>query len=106
MFSDLLRKRLTDAMFETLIDSLWRDPESGEAVIEFTANASPSILNYDTKYSKIFGQYPKVMLLIDDGNGNELESQHVPVRNRTDGELTSIVYDLGEEFTGKIILYK
>ena len=77
-----------------------------QTVITFTATAAPTISGYNATYAATYGQYPKVVLLIDDGAGNELESQAVPVRNRTAGLLTSIVWDLGEAASGKIILTK
>lgn len=88
-----------------LIDTLWRDPPP-QKIFEFTDSAAPAIEDYDTEYADVFGQYPKFVLLIADGDGNELESQHVPVRYRTDGLLTRIAWDLGEQFSGKIIMYK
>lgn len=77
-----------------------------QAIISFTATASPTILDYDTTYAATYGQYPKFMLLLTDEDGNELESQSVPKRIITAGALTSIVWDLGEPATGKIIMYK
>lgn len=77
-----------------------------QAVISFTDTASPTISNYDTVYAATYGQYPKFLLLLTDEDGNQLESQSVPKRIITGGALTSIVWDLGEPATGKIIMFK
>lgn len=79
---------------------------SAQVIIEFAATAEPAIEDYDTVYAPSFGQYPKMVLLIYDDDGNEMESQSVPVRFKTAGQITRIAWDLGGEFSGKIILYK
>jgi len=106
LFTDLLRKRITDGMMDTLIESIWRDQWPDEVVIEFTASSAPAVEDYNTKYFSKFRNHPKTMLLIDDDDGNEVEFLATPTRFRTAGVLMRIAYDLGDPVSGRIILYK
>jgi len=82
---------------------LW-DAISGSEVIQLT-NATASIENYNSLYASKYGQYPKLMLFIDNA-GNEEESQQVPIRYKTNGLITRIAWDIPDLITGKIIISK
>lgn len=79
------------------------------AVIYFSETDQPSIENYDVDYAGIYGQHPKVMLLVFDDDLNEQEILQVPKRYKTDNVLMRIAWDeypLPEVCSGKIIIYK
>lgn len=77
------------------------------AVISFVQNANPSVLNYQEDYAALYGPYPRVILLTldPDSDDNMLERADVPKRVMVADVLDSIVWDLGYEDSGIILLY-
>lgn len=72
--------------------------------ILFTANASPAITDYQTKWAAIFGPYPFARLFWIDENGDWIPWMQEPKYAVTAGLLQSITWNLGFEATGFIIL--
>jgi hypothetical protein len=79
-------------------------------VIPFTNTNNPSVDNYQTLYAENFGKYPKVMLIIRDSAGNDLESPMMPKRINSGGLLQQILWDVGDsvydKISGNIVLTK
>lgn len=75
------------------------------AIISFAATQYPSILNYQINYATSYGAYPKVLLFTFDENNDMLERADKPKRVILNDVLDSIVWDLGYEDSGIIILY-
>ena len=87
------------------LDILWRnDPNAIK--IEFSDTNTPKIENYQDDYAEDYGELPKVQLVTYDSEGVEWVRQEVPIWYRTDGKLTSIEYDLSDNYSGYIILSK
>lgn len=80
-------------------------PDVMPVVIGFESSV-PAVLDYDRDYASSFGQYPTVMLITVDGDGEETIRHVEPKRHKISGLLDSIVWDLGEVVTGFIILKK
>lgn len=79
-------------------------------VIPFNNTPTPSIHDYDRDYAWIYGQFPTVMLITVNKDENDQDVEVIrlvePKRNKLLGVLDSIVWDLGEEVTGYIVLKK
>lgn len=77
------------------------------AIIPFTLTSAPSVLNYQSKYSALYGAWPRVSLFTYDENDDLIERMEKPRRVIVEDKLDSIVWYLGEgmEDTGVIILY-
>jgi hypothetical protein len=110
-FNGLVSKPQTTPPGNTNLDWVFVDdsfiyfnrPQYSE-MIQVTATATPTVSNYQTRLAGIFGEYPKVRLFITDGDGNRYESMQNPKFIIVDDLVDSIVYDLGEEITGYILL--
>lgn len=72
--------------------------------IDFTADATPTISDYQTKWAATYGEYPdvKCIIMIDANNG--YQRQQMPQMTFVDGKLDSIYFDLGEKLSGYLIL--
>ena len=83
-----------------------------EFVFIFNETATPTIEDYNTLYSAVYGPHPKFLIIcyvddpLDADNTHEQPMQDVPVRQCVDGVLTTIIWDLSEELSGKIIMSK
>lgn len=81
------------------------------AVISFTQIQYPSVLNYQEDYAALYGPYPKVQLFTFEESTESgvddvmLERADKPKRVIVADVLDSIVWDLGYEDSGIIILY-
>lgn len=90
LFSDLLRKRITDSMMDTLIESLWRDPVSGGtgASITFSDTA-------DVNFTKTGDEVSAVTIGSTgdfyDSKGNKLEVSNGLIKSITQKTFTLIV---------------
>jgi hypothetical protein len=73
-------------------------------IFEFTNESNPSIKVYNTFYAATYGQFPHVSLYSIDEDGNRLEWMVKPKYILKNGLIDSIVYDLGSELTGIIVL--
>lgn len=79
-------------------------------IIKFTASALPTITNYNTLYAPMHGQFPRLNLIIDNGNGTRYERQQMPqfttltTGGGMDDLIDTIFWDLGEALTGWIII--
>ena len=82
------------------------EPYAIPAVVVFTATLTPTEANYAADYAPTYGLYPKVQLLVSDGAGNYFEKEQKPKWIYTDGVLTSLEWQFGEEITGIVILKK
>ena len=74
-------------------------------IISFILTQYPSILNYQEDYAALYGPYPRVQLYTFDEDDNMLERADKPKRVIVADVLDSIVWDLGYEDSGIIILY-
>lgn len=93
----IINGKLTAVTSTSSVDSL---------AVLFTNTQAPALEDYPHQYASIFGQIPMLTLLIDDEDGNELESQAVPVRYKTAGVISRIAWDLPDICSGKIIISK
>lgn len=75
------------------------------AIISFTATAAPGIINYQANYAALYGKYPRVSLITFDEDDNMIDRMEKPKRIIVADLLDSIIWDLGMEDTGIIILY-
>lgn len=73
-------------------------------IFKFTATATPTIPNYQTTYAATHGENPLLALRIPDEEGNIIDRREQAKFVMVKGRIDSIVYDLGEEQTGFIIL--
>jgi len=83
-----------------------------EFVFIFNETATPTITDYNTLYSAVYGPHPKLLIICyiedpnDADNDYEQEMQDVPTRICANGVLTGFAWDLSEELSGKIIMSK
>jgi hypothetical protein len=82
---------------------LWQNDPNAIRV-EFEDTQTPKIENYQDDYAEDYGELPKVQLVTYDSEGVEWVRQEVPIWYRTAGLLTSIEWDLSQEYSGYIIL--
>ncbi|MFA5934999.1 MAG: hypothetical protein WC827_03890 [Candidatus Paceibacterota bacterium] len=81
------------------------------AIISFTQTQYPSVLNYQEDYASLYGPWPRVQLFTFEESTESgiddvlLERHDKPKRNIAADVLASIVWDLGYEDSGIIILY-
>lgn len=79
-------------------------------VFEFTASATPTLSAYNTKYAPTHGQFPRLELIIDNGDGTRYRSMQMPLfTTLTSGGgvadlIDTIYWDLGEPLNGWIII--
>ena len=73
-------------------------------VIPFVNTSTPTIPNYNEDFASIYGQHPRLDIIVIDEDGNEWERKLDSIRHKTDGLITHITYDLAENFTGYIII--
>lgn len=79
-------------------------------VVQFTASALPTIADYNTDYAPTHGQFPRLELIIDNGDGTRYSRQQMPqFTTITSGNgladlINTIFWDLGEPLTGWIII--
>jgi len=80
-------------------------------IVAFTANALPTVTDYNTLYAPKHGQYPRIDMIIDNGDGTRYRSQLQPQFTTLtsgggqDDLIDTIFFDIGEELTGWIIIY-
>ena len=72
-------------------------------VIPFTATATPTISAYQATYAHVYGEYPVVECWLVDGTTRTLLMQP-PIISLSAGLIDSIMFDLGFENTGFIII--
>jgi hypothetical protein len=80
-------------------------PLTYKTIVEFTATATPTLADYQTNYSYLYGEYPTVILRTIDGDGNYIDRKEQAKFNMSGGLITSISWDLPEAETGYIIIY-
>lgn len=81
-------------------------------IIEFTASALPTVSDYNTLYAPTHGQFPRVELIIDNGDGTRYRSQQqmlfttLTSGGGLDDLIDTIYWDIGEgnEVSGWIII--
>ena len=72
--------------------------------IPFANTATPSIENYNIDYAEIYGQNPRLSVVVVDADGNQWERHIDNIRHLTAGLITRITWDLAETYTGYINL--
>jgi hypothetical protein len=80
-------------------------------IVRFTASALPTVINYNTLYAPTHGQFPRIELIIDNGDLTRYRSQQQPQFTTitlggtgTDDLIDTIYFELAEEKTGWIII--
>jgi len=79
-------------------------------IIRFTAQSTPTLLNYNTNYAPQHGQFPRLELIIDNGDGTRYSSMQRPLFTTltSGGGVTDLIdevsWDLGEPLNGWIII--
>lgn len=79
-------------------------------IFEFTASALPTITDYNTLYAPTHGQYPRLDIIIDNGDGTRYQKQQMPQFTTLtsggglDDLIDTIRWDFGEALTGWIII--
>jgi hypothetical protein len=98
-----LDKSAVDYSRRLELSILWQNDPNPKRV-EFEDTQTPKLIDYQTNYAEDYGELPKVQLITYDSAGVEWVRQEVPIWYRTDGLLTSIEWDLSQEYSGYIIL--
>lgn len=100
IFSKHLSRTALDNIRSRDVSILFKTREK----IIFSETSTPKIENYQENFVYLYGNFPDVTLIVDQGDGVEWEMQQVPIRNYIDEKLDNIVWDLPESLSGYIIL--
>lgn len=73
-------------------------------IIPFVNTNAPTIPNYNVNYAAVYGQSPRLDLIVIDENGNDWDRKLDSTRHKTGGLITHITYDLSENYSGYIII--
>lgn len=104
---DLLDKSARDAAEAVEKDAMWKGQKPTK--LPFTGQSTPTISDYNTLYAAIYGQNPKLILeLISNEDGTKYNSMQNPLFTFIEvggvDVIDTIRWDLGEPYSGKIIL--
>jgi hypothetical protein len=99
----------------TFIGTTVDNPDTNSIVVpkdifKFTASALPTITDYNTLYAPAHGQYPRLDIIIDNGDGTRYQKQQMPQFTTLtsggglDDLIDTIRWDFGEALTGWIII--
>lgn len=78
--------------------------------VEFTATATPTLSSYNTAYAPTHGQFPRIELYIDNGDGTRYRSAQMPQfttltsGNGLDDLIDTVFFDLGDALNGWILI--